>query len=103
MDVSRLNPAEVAQLLKREKIISEKGIGLIVENGVDGEALLLLERDEDFAEIGIKLGDKLKLRKFIAKHTTAEQPVTTDHEATEQPVTTEATEQPVRFTHMYYV
>ena len=84
MDVSRLTSIEVAELLEREKIISKKGIGVIVENEVDGDALLLL-KDEDFAEIGIKLGDKVKLRRFIEKHktSTAEQPVatgSTDHE-----------------------
>ena len=76
MDVSRLTPTEVAELLKREKI-SERGIVAIVENKLDGEALLLLEKDEHFAAIGIKLGDMLKLKKIIAKHKTAEQPVTT--------------------------
>ena len=76
MDLSRLTPTEVAELLKREKI-SERGIVAIVENKLDGEALLLLEKDEDFTEIGIKVGDKLRLRRFIAKHRTAEQPVTT--------------------------
>ena len=83
MDVSRLSPTEVAELLKREKFISENEVGVIVENDIDGEALLLLDM-EDSAAIGIKLGDRLKLQKFIAKHKTAEQPVTT--EATEQPV-----------------
>ena len=92
MDVSRLSPAEVAELLRREKIISEKGIGVIVDNEVDGEALLLLEDDEDFAEIGIKLSDTLQLRKFIAKHI----------KTAEQPVTTEATEQSVSFMYHFY-
>ena len=78
MDVSQLTSAEVADLLKREKIISEKGIGLIIENEVDGEALLLLETDKDFEDIGIKVGDRVKLRRFIAKYKTAEQlPVAT--------------------------
>ena len=71
MSLSQVSAAEVADILKREKIISEKGISLIVENEIDGEALLLLESVEDFKEIGIeKIGDRVKFRNFISKHRT---------------------------------
>ena len=67
----QLSAAEVANLLKREKIISEKGISLIVKNEIDGEELLLLETDVHLKEIGLKaVGDRLKLRAFISKHRT---------------------------------
>ena len=68
----QLSAAEVADLLKREKIISEKGISLVMmKNEIDGEALLLLETDVHLKEIGLKaVGDRMKLRAFISKHRT---------------------------------
>ena len=69
--VSQLSAAEVADLLRREKIISEKGISLIVDNEIDGQTLLLLKTDEDLKEIGIRaVGDKLRVLAFISKHRT---------------------------------
>ena len=71
VSLSQLSAVEVADLLIREKILSEKGISFIVENEIDGGALLLLETDEDFKEIGLRrIGDRLKLRAFISKHRT---------------------------------
>ena len=65
VSLSQLSVAEVADLLKREKILNEKGIRLIVENEIDGET------DEHLKEIGLRgIGDRLKLRAFISKHRT---------------------------------
>ena len=71
VSLSQLSVAEVADLLKREKILNEKGIRLIVENEIDGQALLVCETDEHLKEIGLRgIGDRLKLRAFISKHRT---------------------------------
>ena len=56
---------EVADLL-REKRFREDVVQLFVSNGIDGEALLLLEDDKDLEKLGVTLlGDILKLRKLI--------------------------------------
>ena len=70
--VSQLSAIEVADLLRKENSISERGISLIVENEIDGQALalLLLEKDEDLKAIGLAIGDRQRLGEFILKHRT---------------------------------
>ena len=69
--LSQLSVDEVVTLLRSEKIISEKGITLIVENEINGKALLLLDTEDRLKEIGLKaLGDRVNLRDFITKHRT---------------------------------
>ena len=73
VSLSQVSAAEVADILKREKIISEKGISLILENEIDGEALLApVKRDEALQRNWNTrtVGDKVKFRDFISKHRT---------------------------------
>ena len=65
--VSQLSVDEVADLLKNEGF-KENVVKLFVENEIDGEALLLLEKEEHLNRIGlVKLGDIVKFVKFISR------------------------------------
>ena len=65
--VSQLSVDEVADLLKNEGF-KENVVKLFVENEVDGEALLLLEKREHLNRIGlVKLGDIVKFEMFISR------------------------------------
>ena len=65
--VSQLSVDEVEDLLKNEGF-KENVVKLFVENEIDGEALLLLEKKEDLNQIGlVKLGNILKFQKFISR------------------------------------
>ena len=95
-----LTTSQVAELLKKEGFRDDV-VQLFVENKVDGEALMMLETEEEYMkELGLKnVGDKLKIKKFIKKYkegaNTKEMPPADHHER-------ESVRKCVHFT-MYYL
>ena len=66
--MEQLSAGQVAELLKEEGL-PENVVQLFEKNAVDGEALMMLETDEDMKELGLnKLGDRLKIRKLLSKY-----------------------------------
>ena len=66
--MEKLSAGQVAEMLKEEGF-PENVVQLFEENAVDGEALMLLETDEDMKELGLhKLGDRLKIRRLLSKY-----------------------------------
>ena len=64
--VSQLSVDEVADLLKNEGF-KENVVKFFVKHEIDGEALLLLEKDHLNRIGSVKLGDILKFEKFISR------------------------------------
>lgn len=76
--------SQVAELLEKEGFRHDV-VQRFVENKVDGEALMMLETEEEYMkELGLKsVGDKLKIRKLIKKYkgdaNTKKMPSAADH------------------------
>lgn len=68
MIMEHLTVSEVGELLKKEGFPGDV-VQLFADNAVDGEALMMLETDENMKELGLKkVGDRLKIKKLISKY-----------------------------------